>query len=202
MEKIRISSGGQVSTAELYQPSMTAKGGLIVIAYGSDGLTNDLSGQWATMIRGYATSLVAKGFTALIPDYLGYTRTTPGPGVFELIPRYRDAWQNGLAAAIDHASTLATIGPKRIGLLGFSLGGHLCLRLRGKANVLVEFFAPVMDSIENAVTITNALKAEGTATELFPYPSAGHGFIGNDHDNTQARALSKERTMQFFQAHL
>jgi dienelactone hydrolase len=224
---ITIASRGKSMTAELYTPAGTAVKGLIVIAYGSDGLTNTLSGPWATMIRGYAKSLAGKGFTTLIPDYLAITTNTkPGPAVFEMIPRCRDDWQGAISDAIDHAATLPMIDPKRVGLLGFSLGGHLCLRLRAKAKVLVEFFAPVLDGIglpgtlthaqihhgeadrvpgtgyPNAVTIADTLKHEGTATELFPYPGAGHGFIGSDQGNTKARDLSNVRTLAFFQAHL
>lgn len=220
-----IPSRGKSITAELYTPA-GATTGLIVVAYGSDGLTDHLSGPWATMIRGYAESLAEKGFTALIPDYLAVTKTQPGPEVFEMIPHCRDEWQEAIADAIDHAKTLSTIDPKRVGLLGFSLGGHLCLRLRAKASVLVEFFAPVLDGIgwrgalthaqihhgeadrvpgtgfPNAVTIADTLKHEGASTELFPYPDAGHGFIGSDQGNTSARDLSKARTLSFFQAHL
>jgi dienelactone hydrolase len=143
-----------------------------------------------------------------------------------MIPHCRDDWQGAISDAIDHATTLPMIDPKRVGLLGFSLGGHLCLRLRAKAKVLVEFFSPVFDGIglggslthaqihhgekdllpatgyPNAVAIADTLKREGTSTELFPYPGAGHGFIGSDQGNTRARDLSKVRTLSFFQAHL
>jgi dienelactone hydrolase len=220
---IPIPGRGKPMTAELYTPAPATTNGLVVIAYGSDGLTDNLSGPWATMIRGYAEALAAKGFIALIPDFLAVTKTPPGPVVFEMIPRYRDDWQGAIADAIDHGSSLSTVDPKRVGLLGFSLGGHLCLRARAKAKVLVEFFAPVLDGIgsgghlthaqihhgqadqvpgtgfANAGAIADVLKHEGTATELFAYPGAGHGFIGPDHDNTDARDLSQARTLTFFE---
>jgi dienelactone hydrolase len=224
--KISYTSRGVAITAELSTPTATSPRGLIVIAYGSDGLTDNLSGPWATMIRDYADSLAREGFVALIPDYLGVTRTPPGPTVFALITEQRDHWEEAISDAINHARSLPSVGATRVGLLGFSLGGHLCLRLRAKAKVLVEFFAPVLDGIgplgtlthaqihhgkadqlpgtdfSNAEKIMNMLKSEGTSTELFPYPGAGHGFIGNDPDNTSARIQSKERTMSFFGAHL
>ena len=222
-----LTSRGKSITAELYTPAGTAAKGVIIIAYGSDGLTDHLSGPWATMIRGYADSLVEKGFTVIIPDYLAITETQPGPAIFPQILHHRDDWQEAIANTIDHAKTLAMVDATRVGLLGFSLGGHLCLRLRAKAKVLVEFFAPVVDGIgpggtlthaqihhgeadsvpgtgyvPNAVTIADTLKREGTSTELFPYPGAGHGFIGDDPDNTRARDLSKERTLSFFRSRL
>ena len=226
MTHIAFLSHGKSLSVELYSAVGSPSRGLVVIAYGSDGLTNDLSGPWATMIRDYAGSLAAKGFTAVVPHYLEATDTAPGPGVFEMIPHCRDRWQAALSDAIDHAMALSKTDRKRVGLLGFSLGGHLCLRLRARANVLVEFFAPVLDGIgppgtlahaqihhgkadavpgtgfPNAEAITETLKREGTATELFAYPGAGHGFAGSDPANKSARDLSKERTLSFFQVHL
>jgi dienelactone hydrolase len=223
---ISYTSCGVAITAELSSPTGTPPRGLVIIAYGSDGLTNNPSGPWGTMIRDYADSLARAGFVALIPDYLSVTPTKPGPAVFALITEQRGHWQEAISDAISHAISLPGVGATRVGLLGFSLGGHLCLRLRAKAKVLVEFFAPVLDGIgplgtltdaqihhgkadkgpgtdfSNAETIVNILKSEGTSTELFPYPGAGHGFIGNDPDNTNARTQSKERTMSFFGAHL
>jgi dienelactone hydrolase len=113
----------------------------------------------------------------------------------------------------------------RIGLLGFSLGGHLCLRIAAKAKALVEFFAPLLDGIGpatprlaaqihqgaadtlvsfagNADKIDQQLRGTGASTEVFGYEGAGHGFAGNDTANTEARARSKERTLKFFEAHL
>jgi dienelactone hydrolase len=225
-ETISYTSRGLTTTAELYSSAGTTPGALIVIAYGSDGLTDNLSGPWATMIRDYADSLAQKGFVALIPDYLDVTKTRPGPSVFALIANHRYHWQQAISDALEHAKTLPGADPSKVGLLGFSLGGHLCLRLRAKANVLVEFFAPVLDGIgprgalthaqihhgeadklpwtefPNAVTIATMLKGEGTSTELFPYPGAGHGFVGADPANTSARTQAKARTMSFFATHL
>jgi dienelactone hydrolase len=178
------------------------------------------------MIQGYANALVEKGFTAVIPDYLSVTGTKPGAGVFDVMSKYRDTWQAALSDATDQAIELSNIDPRHVGLLGFSLGGHLVLRLRGKAKVLVEFFAPVLDGIgspgtlthaqihhgqadhtsgtgfENAQTIADTLEREHASTELFAYPGAGHGFVGADQANTSARDLSMARTLSFFATHL
>lgn len=67
----------------------------------------------------------------------------------------------------------------------------------GLADQLVPFV-----SAEN---IHGKLKREGTASELFRYEGAGHGFVGPDEDNTTARrsALgSRERTLTFIQGNL
>jgi dienelactone hydrolase len=130
---------------------------------------------------------------------------------------------------VAYAKTLSGVNGSRIGLLGFSLGGHLCLRLRETAKVLVEFFAPQLPELGglgpsgrltldalihhgdadqlvpfdvNAKTIYNDLRASGATTTLFPYLGAGHGFVGTDFANTDARSKSKERTMTMFETHL
>lgn len=226
-ENFNFVSQGKSVNAELYAPPTgNAVTGLVVIAYGSDGLTDDRSGPWGEMIRGYAASLADAGFVGLIPNYLSVTETDPGPAVFDTVSVHRDHWQKALSDAIDSAGALPSVSPSRIGLLGFSLGGHLCLRLRPKANVLVEYFAPIFDEIGPAGTLTHAqihhgeadalpwtqfanakvikdtLEAEGTSTELNPYPGAGHGFVGSDRANVDARRLSADRTLSFFQTYL
>jgi dienelactone hydrolase len=107
---------------------------------------------WATMMREYAADLAAKGFTAMIPDYFLTTGTAAGSIDYQrdgaqIVLLNRNTWVSGLSDAETHAKTLAGIDPKRIGLLGFSLGGHLGLHLRSSLKVLVEFFAPVLDGI-------------------------------------------------------
>jgi dienelactone hydrolase len=197
-----------------------------VIGYGSDGLTDDLSGPWKAMIMGYAHALVDAGCHALVPDYLAYTGTAPGLAAMMAIPRHRDAWLRVFEATIDHAAALPVRQPARIGLLGFSLGGHLCLRVRHRASILVEFFAPILDGIGvggflahaqihhgradhlpgtdfgNALRVEALLRSEGTATDVYDYAGAGHGFIGDDLHNTSARDLSRRRTLAFFAAHM
>src|SRR5687768_11798103 len=93
---------GQLS-ADLYIPPAPAGNGAIVIAYGSDGLTNDLNGPWKTMIGAYADALVGEGFVVLVPYYLEATGTPPGPMVLDLVALYRDSWQRAISDAVDYA---------------------------------------------------------------------------------------------------
>jgi dienelactone hydrolase len=224
-------SGGKSIAADLFQPPGVPNGGVVVIAYGSDGLVDTAHGAWASMIRQYGRDLAHKGFTALIPDYFQRTNTRAGDVNFqqrgaEQIWMHRDEWQSTLADAAARAQTLPGVDRSRIGLLGFSLGGHLCLRIRTDAKVLVEFFAPVLDGLgpgrhavihaqihhgdadslapfaDNAQRIDRELREGGAATELCGYDGATHGFSGSDPANTKARALSKARTVAFFEAHL
>ena len=144
-------SGGKTIACEVYTPT-AVNGGVVVIAYGSDGMIDNTHGPWATMLRQYASDLAANGFTAIIPDYFLRTGTAAGSidyqkGGTQIVVMNRDSWVSGLKDAVTHAKTLAGIDPKRVGLLGFSLGGHLGLRLRSTLKVLVVFFAPLLDGI-------------------------------------------------------
>ena len=231
MATIEFSSGPDKIHADLFAPPTGSKnGGAIVIAYGSDGLTDRLNGPWKTMIEGYAKDLAKSGFVSLIPHYFEKTKTEPGIPAAHRIPIFRDEWETALADSVTYAKKLPDIDPSRIGLLGFSLGGHLCLRIRDRAKVLVEYFSPefkLMGGIgansnpalkvqihhgeddrlpatifPYAVSIKEKLESEAANVELFAYPGANHGFRGDDLPNKQARDRSKTRTLSFFKSHL
>lgn len=70
---ITLNSGSRPLTVEIHEPSGASKG-LVLVAYGSDGLTDDLSGPWKSMIRGHASSLAGQGFTAAGHGFIGTDR--------------------------------------------------------------------------------------------------------------------------------
>jgi dienelactone hydrolase len=186
------------------------------------------SAGWKTMLRGYAEALATRGLFALIPDYFARTGTKHDGSPFAVIATNRDEWSTALVDAVAHARTVRRVDASRIGLLGFSRGGHLCLHARAAARptALVEYFAPMFDGIgpagsvphaqihhgtkdelpatqfANAGVIEGILKREGPDVTLFSYKDAKHGFAGKDLANTNAAALSKTRTVAFFGTHL
>lgn len=219
---ISIDSHGTAIQSELFRPAGASNAAAIIVVHGSDGMTE----PWAAGIREYATDLAAKGFTAIIPNYFEKTGTPPGLHIFSHPPAECIAnlhsWEEAASDTVAHAKTLP--GISRIGLLGFSLGGHICLRLRGSAQALVALFAPelrefgglgpagaasphiqihhgladLLVPFSNAQAIFDALKSEGADPELFSYEGAGHGFAGADPNNATARRSSRGRTLAFF----
>jgi dienelactone hydrolase len=224
---VSIDSHGTAIQTELFRPA-ASNGAAIIIVHGSDGMTE----PWAAGIREYATDLAAKGFTGIIPNYFEKTRTPPGLNIFSQPPAECIAnlhsWEEAVSDTVAHAKTLPGMSVPRIGLLGFSLGGHICLRLRGLAHALVELFAPelrdfgglgpvgaasphiqihhgladLLVPFSNAQAIFDALKDEGADPELYSYEGASHGFAGADPNNATARRSSKDRTLAFFEKHL
>lgn len=224
-ETITYISNGTPIRAELFTPPGKPRGAGVVIAHGSDGVTDNLNGPWAEMMRDYGSALSDAGFTVLLPHYFEKTGTAPGAPAMLAMLMHLQAWQEALGDAVAHLETLSGVTPGRIALLGFSLGGHLSLRLRDRVPVLVEFFAPYLTGLgtapstaphvqihhgagdrlvdfANAEQISEALRNEGVRTDPYRYEGAGHGFKGSDPKNAEARSLSKERTLEFVAAHL
>jgi carboxymethylenebutenolidase len=213
---IHIDSHGTAIPTEVFRAEGTAHAAIVVV-HGSDGMNE----PWAALIREYATELAGQGFTAFIPNYFVRTRTVPGPAVFAQMPENLAAWTEAVADVVGHVKAL----PQRVGLLGFSLGGHIALRLRGLSPAIVEFFAPELRQLgglgasqpatakieihhgladmlvpfSETEAIASTLKNEGVAAEVFSYEGAGHGFAGSDPNNAMARRASRNRTMEFFQ---
>jgi dienelactone hydrolase len=76
-----FASAGWSIGAELFLPAGTQNGGVVIVAHGSDGLTNNLTGPWRAMIEEYCNGLAEKGFVALTPHYFDRTGTPPGAAV-------------------------------------------------------------------------------------------------------------------------
>src|SRR4051794_35283676 len=117
MTTTSYTSGGKTITSELYTPGLV-NGGVIVIAYGSDGMIDNDHGKWATMLREYAGDLARKDLTVIIPDYFLRTGTAAGSIDYErdgaqIVLINRNNWALALSDAVTHAKTLAGIDPKR-----------------------------------------------------------------------------------------
>jgi len=113
----------------------------VVIAYGSDGLTT----QWKPEIIRHAKSLAENGILALVPDYLAKKPSIEhgeSNSVFLQVIQRHAEWEQVLRDAVLATKTLSSIDSNRVGLLGFSLGGFLTLRLRDTASAWVGYFSP------------------------------------------------------------
>lgn len=222
MEIITYPSGPGVIRAEHYtQAARRTHPSTVILVHGADGVTDHLNGPWASTMRNLATHLTNQGFTVLMPYYFEKTGTDPGPAALQSMFGHLMAWQAAVADAVAFAAT-----GSRVALVGFSLGGHLSLRLRGAVPVVVEFFAPLLNGlgpaspghqprvqihhgeadrlvdVANAQQIAALLTAESAQVDLHHYPDAGHGFSGTKPGDENALQLSLSRTVDFVNAHL
>lgn len=136
---------------EVFEPATAGTHPAVVIAYGTDGMTNGVGDlpRSGDAIRDFAGKLTAAGYVVLIPDYFRRTGTRPGPEALEAatIPKNRDDWVEAIEDAMVYADGRAGTAKGRVGLLGLSLGGHMVLRAGKeaaavKARAVVEFAGP------------------------------------------------------------
>lgn len=145
-----FSSGGADIELELFGPTASGEHPAVVVAYGTRGL----SAPFGDAIRDFAKALAAEGFVVAIPHYFNRTDTTASDSptgdavVIESFLINRDAWIDTVKDCVAHVSGLSDVKDDQVGLLAFSMGGHIGLRLAKQAptpivKALVEFFAPV-----------------------------------------------------------
>lgn len=131
---------------EVFTPSTAGNHPSVVVVYGTEGMNE----PFGTLIRDFATALGSAGFVAVIPDYLRSTGTPAGTAsVWEALSASRDTWVDSLRSAATFADGRAGANKGKLGIVGFSLGGNLALRL-GKdpgtgprVLAVVDFFAPI-----------------------------------------------------------
>jgi dienelactone hydrolase len=223
-------SGGNKISVELFLPPTPGLHPAVVVAYGTEGMGTLLGRDVGAAIRDFAGYLATKGFVTLIPHF--FERTNTHEGFQTVIPAYdaahRDEWVGTLGDCLEFAAGQTTkVDKNRLGLLGFSLGGHLSLRQAkaGTAAVraVVDFYAPISQLPFNG--LGDRLEAlppvqihHGTADQIVPKTesdelerllvSAGkrkgadyerHEYIGEGHGfrETTSIKLSKERTSDF-----
>lgn len=131
---------------DVYVPPFPGKRAAVLILHGTLGLEPPFGAD----IESFAEGLTKKGIAAAIPKYFESTRTSPGKDAFEHMLDHLEAWKTACAAAMAFVMADSRFDAARMGLLGFSLGGHLALDLGMKrpggagVKAVVDFFAPTL----------------------------------------------------------
>lgn len=186
-------------------------GSTVYLLHGSDGLTNAGHYQFA------AQTLANSGYTVLLPRYFEVTGDSRA--------RYGDIrskfpiWLRTLEGVL--AEPPPGTQPRRIGLVGFSLGGALALSLASRSsrvNAVVNFFgfepaglgearklpptlilhgsADRVVPVGNAASIERVIRLRGGTVESHVYPGEGHGLSQASWPD------AIERAQAFLQRHL
>ena len=102
-------------------------------------------------IVSFAEALNKDGIAATIPYYFKSTKTRAGDEALGLIPVHLPAWKAVCGAALAFTAADPRFDATHMGMIGFSLGGHLALSLAmgrsaAGANIkaVVDFFGPTI----------------------------------------------------------
>ena len=173
-----------------------------------------------------------EGFVALAPDlYHGKTAKSPDEAGKLMMAMRIDEAEKDLSAAGRYLLTLDSVSSKKVGVVGFCMGGALALYTATKnpqIGACVVFYgghpkvkpdlpnlhAPVLglygekdrsitpDSVRE---LERKVKALGKSIEVVIYPGAEHAFFNNTRPevyNAEAAADAWRRTVEFLREHL
>jgi dienelactone hydrolase len=227
-------SGGKPITVDLFLPAVGDLRPAIIVAYGTEGLGIIRGFDAGAAIKDFAGYLANMGFVVLVPHYFERTQTPPGlQTVLPVYARHRDEWLDTLGDCLNYAASRATdVDKTKLGLLGFSLGGHLALRqAKAKTGIavraVVEFFAPISSlpggmgdgisdlppvqihhgDVDPVVASTQSDELEGllvAAGKVRGIDYERHNYRGEGHGFREMSAIesSQQRTSDFFKKHL
>lgn len=202
---------------DLYRPDTDTPVGGVLLLHGADGMT---SRRWLDSYQRLAQGLASAGFVVLLPHY--FSRTGTGWADRPTIVQNFLPWAETAADAITFLGTQPGVNPKRVGVVGVSLGGSLANSLATQDariaavvdcfGTLPEFvaehasrFAPTLIlhgeddpvvPVSEATQLESALKSHHVPYEIKLYPGQGHGFTG------AALVDAEHRTIDFLMRYL
>jgi carboxymethylenebutenolidase len=209
-------SRGKEYIVDVFAPRWPGKYPAIVVVHGHGGVgEGKRSGSHAL-----ARDLVRAGYVAMVPHYFGGLKPDSRDG--RKNARSFAVWERTVSDTVGYAARRHDVDPRRIGLLGSSLGSWVSLSVAARdrrVSAVVEHFGgwpaweelnpsrlpPVLilhgDAdrnvpVEEAYSLERIVQEAGVSYEMKIYPGAGHGFRGEDREDAQ------RRTVDFFQTHL
>src|SRR5579885_1428461 len=118
-ERVSFKSNGRTTDGYLARPVSGSGPGVIVIQE-----------YWGLVpqIERTADRFASEGFFALAPDlYHGRTTRSPDEAGKMMMAMRIDEAERDLAGAIDYLAALPGVAPRRVGTVGFCMGGALSL---------------------------------------------------------------------------
>jgi carboxymethylenebutenolidase len=221
-ERISYKANGHTTTAYLARPGQPGPGVVVIQEW------------WGLVphIEHIADRFAEAGFVALAPDlYHGEKATTPDRAGKLMMAMRIDEAAKDLAGAIDAVAAQPGVTTKKVGTIGFCMGGALSLFAAcrnpevGAAAVfygghpsvtpdLASLQAPVLgiyagrDSFvtpESVKTLDAQLTALGKRHEFHTYPNADHAFFNDERTEVYDPAAAADawtKTLAFFRREL
>ena len=140
-------SGGSSIDVDVFAPAGTGRHPSTVILYGTFGLLP----EYRDDILSFGEALAAKNIVGLLPHYFDRTGTPPGLDALAAIGQHYASWRQTCGDALLFARSHARVNAGRLGILGFSLGGHFALSQAMtppsgiSLKCAVDFFGPVVN---------------------------------------------------------
>ena len=222
-ELIEFSSNGSTTSGYLTLPESGSGAALIV-----------LQEWWGLVdhIKDVADRFAAEGFVALAPDlYHGESTSSPDDAGRLMMALDIDRAARDVSGAIQYLLDLGAVAPKKVGTVGFCLGGQLALAAACQSaevaacvdfygvhpNITLDFSglrAPVLGlfaendafvSPEVAGKLEHDLNEAGATTDFHIYPGVDQAFFNDTRPDVHDAAAANDawrRSVEFFRAHL
>jgi len=220
---VQFPANGKTRSGYLAMPSGRGGPGVIVIQ------------EWWGLvdhIKDVADRFAREGFVALAPDlYHGQQTKSPDEAGKLMMALKIDDVEKDLRGAIDYLLARAEVQGKRVGTVGFCMGGQLSLYaacLNPKVGASVDFYgvhpnvtpklaqlqAPVLGFFaekdafvtpEVARTLERQLKGAGKQAEIHIIPGVDHAFFNDTRKEVYHPKHAEEcwtTMVQFFRTHL
>lgn len=170
-------------------------------------------------IKDVARRFAAEGFVAIAPDlYHGHVATEPDDARKHAMAMQLDVAMRDIQGAINHLKSLPEVAPKKVGVVGFCMGGSLTLRAATRSadvGAVAPFYAGGLDGLyadipniqapmfaafgaddggiplEKVDRLRELLKQHGKQAEVKVYEGAPHSFF-NDTRDSYREAASKD----------
>lgn len=209
-----FTSGGRTITIERFDAPTRGRRPAVLLLHGADGVT------YGERYRMGARVLASAGYHVFLPHYLN--RTGQSRANYSSIGDNFPAWAETVVDALSFVAREPGVDPRRLGLLGTSLGGALAITVASedrRVRALADYFGFLPEGIaagarrlpptlvlhgarDSIVSVSNAyalealLKRLGVAHDIHVYPDQAHGFSG------AAQVDAAQRTAAFFGRYL
>jgi carboxymethylenebutenolidase len=224
MPDIEFPANGGTATGYLAEPE-GGSGPAVIVLQEWWGLDDS--------IRAVCDRFASEGFYALSPDlYHGESTDQPDEAQQKMMALSMDEAEKEMRGAVDYLAGLEGVEGRRVGSVGFCLGGGLCVwaaSINPMVKAVVTYYyvmphgkpdfskveAPVLGhfgteddyiSVEAAEGLAQEMRDAGVAVDLEFYEGAGHAFSG-DHNrigtyNAEHADLAWRRTVDFLRNNL
>jgi carboxymethylenebutenolidase len=209
-------SRGKDVVVDVFAPRAPGRYPAVVVLHGHGGVGEGKRSGTHEQAR----FLAGSGYVALVPHYFGLAAPDRRDG--RKNARSFATWSGTVSETVGFAARRADVDPKRVGLVGSSLGSWVALAVAARdrrVSAVVENFGgfPVWEPldpsrlppvlvlhgdadrnvpVEEAYRVERILREAGVVCEAHIYPGAGHGFRGADRED------AARRTLEFLDTHV